>query len=482
MSIYQNNKLKFISGEPGTGKGVHIKTEIFNSPHKRFLIVQPTKELIDEFSKDILDAVIIHTGTHGSDLLTEINKQLSSTKPCVMFITDKMYYRIDLYRLMGWTIFIDDCVDFCNVISRNKSTQDNIEAVYEKMFITGDYIEIEGEGGELDHMYLTYDLCPIENISQDLQDAWKHYKQLDMYHRKGIYKESLNLKYNKVILWGDYDIAQYTDRQYNLDITYLANNFEQTLLYKANKEKFVQVHYNKTFKENNNSRIVMNYFMKDEKFGLSKSIMKNQKATIDKIEKYITDNVSNYYWTINNDEEITFSLSGKKIGCNQRGINTLMDYTSAVFMAAMNPSDVVVPHYNNLWGLDSTDLVNQWTYETLNQFVYRGIVRNYNSDEAMNVYVFDEVTAHTIQGANYNYIDLGLTKLRKEAGRPKGTLKGDKVLATRFANFKARNKNKPDFKKRFYDWRNEQEQYADQHGLEWLDQLDYYQNVLSFKP
>jgi hypothetical protein len=143
-------------------------------------------------------------------------------------------------------------------------------------------------------------------------------------------------------------------------------------------------------------------------------------------------------------------------------------------MAAMNPSDVVIPHYDAIWNIKSTDLVNEWTYETLNQFIYLGVIRDYGSTKMMNVYVYDEVTAHTITGATYNYIDIGLVSTQKKAGRPVTRDSDDKVLSRKFASWKNTNREKPNVRDLFAKWRHKQEQYADLNALDWLEQLDRY--------
>lgn len=469
-----------MSGQPGTGKGNHIKQEIKSKPG-RYMIVQPTIELITEFSRGMVNTKVLHSESFKGDLLTEINMHLSKEEDATIFITDKMFYKIDLHRLRGWKIFIDDCVDFCTVLSRNKG-QDNIEAIYEKMFITGSAIEIDGEGGTLDKMYLSFDMCPYENVSDDMQKAWEFYNQLSAYHRRGIWVDSLSTKSDKIVVWGDYDISAFADPANELDITYLANDFEQSLIYKAHQDKFRKVEYTKThWKENNNSRLVVNYFIEGNRNGLSKNIMKNKTREVDAIAKYINANVTNYYWTKNEDNEISFSLNGEKVSVVTRGINTLQGYTSCAWFAAMNPSDVTVPHYMNIWDLTSADLRNMWTYETFNQFVYRGIIRDYNSTDVMNVYVYDDVTAHTIPSATYNYIDIGLTCTEGKLGRPEGTIKyknNDKALANRFYQFKNRNKNTVDLLGAFAEWRDLQEKLELEAGQDWQEQLNrYYEQI-----
>ena len=468
MSIYQG-KLKYISGEPGTGKGNHIKAQC-QLPGRK-LVVQPTIELINEFSRGMVDTKVLHSESFNGNLLSEIHMHLMKPEDCTIFITDKMFYKIDRWRLKGWKIFIDDSLNFCSVLARNKK-DDSIEAVYNKLFITGGYIEIDGEGGELDNTYLSFDMCSRENVSEDMLDAWDYYNQLSGFHRRGILAKSLTTESDKIIVWGDYDIPAYADE---LDVTYLANEFEMSCLYRAHADKFQKVEYSKThWQEDNNKRIVMNYFLAGNEYGLSKNIMKTSDH-IPVIQDWIMKNVENYYWSKNKDDAINFALDREcQVAVVQRGINTLQDKTSCVFMAAMKPSDVVIPHYDNIWGIQSTDLVNEWTYETLNQYIYRGVIRNYSSTEIMNVYVYDEVTAHTISGAKYNYIDIGLFSTQKKAGRPVTRDSDDKVLARKFASWKNTNKGKPNVHELFAKWQHKQEQYADLNGLDWLEQLSRY--------
>lgn len=477
MSIY-NNKIKYISGEPGTGKGNHIKRECKTG---RNVIVQPTIELLNEFTRGMLNVKVLHSDSCAGELLSAINMELANENDSTIAITDKMFYRIERHRLRGWRIFIDDCLSFNNMIARNKR-DDNIESVYNKLFIVGEYIEIDGEGGELDHMYRYFDMCPRENVSDDMLPVWEMYNQLSMFHRRGILDKSLSQDFDKIIVWGDYDIPAYADE---LDMTYCANQFEHSTLYKAHGEKFQKIEYTKTHWQNdNNKRVVMNYFVPDTKSGLSKKIMKTS-TDIFTIQNWILNNVPKYYWAKNDDVEISFSIGNddehKKISVNQRGINSLMTYENCVFMAAMNPSDVVVQHYDNIWGITKADLINEWTYETLNQFIYRGVIRDYSTDTPMNVYVYDETTARTFTGAGeYRHIDLGLTDNRKLAGRSRGSTKydgEDKVLDARFRKWKNKNSTKPNVKYLFAKWRHKQEQHAEVAGLDWNKQLNRYSDL-----
>lgn len=482
------NNLKYISGECGSGKGIHMKASIRNAPMSNYLIVQPTQMLIDSFVKSMNHPNIqVRTSeTNPTDLLASINQVLASTDSTVLFITDKMFYKIDAFRLKGWVIFIDDCVSICEVRNVAKSTKDNIEEVYRRMFITGDYIEVNADvesGVGENAMYRTYELCLYENVSYDLRDAWNRYNELSCYHSYGIYERSLDSDFDQVILFGQYDLTRYMEL--DLDITYLSNNFEATLLYKFWKYYLTEVEFNKQWREDNNSRLVINYFYKNveaDKYGLSKSTMISDKNdNIKKVQEYINSTLSiPYYWTKNSDDRIKFNLNGDYVTPNQRGINSLQHYEACVLMAAMNPSATVLPHYETLWGFTVSDIKCQWEYETFNQFVYRGIIRNQSSDATMVVYCYDEATARTITGASYNHIELELTQ-RNKGGRSTKFADHDKALDVRFRSWKKSNSTKPNAKTLFYKWRNKQEQMAEERGECWLDQLDRYEKALGYR-
>jgi len=80
-------------------------------------------------------------------------------------------------------------------------------------------------------------------------------------------------------------------------------------LYRAHSDKFQKVEYSKThWQEDNNKRIVMNYFLAGNEYGLSKNIMKNSDH-IPVIQEWIMNNVENYYWSKNNDDSINFTLN-----------------------------------------------------------------------------------------------------------------------------------------------------------------------------
>lgn len=437
MSNYlSNQKLKYISGHCGSGKTEWMYNEIISNPMKNFLVVQPTKQLLSEFSnrfnfhQDV--HVVVSDAQNRFSKLPQVEMLLGAKQGRLLFITDKMFYKIPVDLLQGWTIFMDDCVDFCKLITKHKSKEDNIESVYSKMFNISKFYEIDAdENSELNSMFYEYDLAAVQGISEDMQHAYTEYATLNDYHDKGVHKCTFDRDSGKVYIFGSYNLTRYE----NLDITYLANKFEDTLLYKFFRNSFTQVHIPMR-QGSDMSRLTINYFDNCSN-GLSIAKMQNQ-SLVNPIIEHIQSLDMEYFWTKNSS--INLSLDGTFVTPNQRGVNSLQEYNNCVFLAAMNAPNDAIQYYNAIWGFSADDIKRQWELETLYQFVMRGSIRNPNSTETMQVYVYDKSCLELFVGCNTNLIDIDIGLASKATGRPVAIPEYyDKKLHATFTKFKKRN-------------------------------------------
>ena len=109
MSIYK--KLYYVSLQCGGGKTRMIINFIKNDLAKHFIVVVPSKQLQQQYCDSLGFGLIMNHETH-ENLLESINKELIEKNQTVIFITDKMFYRLQPQLLKSWSVFMDDCVDY----------------------------------------------------------------------------------------------------------------------------------------------------------------------------------------------------------------------------------------------------------------------------------------------------------------------------------------------------------------------------------
>ncbi len=424
-NIYHQNFLKFISTKCGSGKGLHMQKEInegISTGHQiHHIIVQSTKVLLEQFYKyleHLYPEMIVSEDDFSSNLLASINTALACTEPKVLMITDKMFYRIDPNRLMGWRVWIDDCTKSFDLMIRgiSKSDRDGIINIYNKMFITGtEYLKISGiENDPVNKKYKSALINDEIKLSADVELLQEQYRKLKFFHHIAVLEDSLNGKADQLVIAGWYDLTRYVDA--GINITYLANDFENSLLYKRWSHLFSEVKLPLDYEKinANDSRIDVKYFFdttKNDK-GLSKEQLKKNCANIEKVQKWISDNVpaDSYYWTTN--DKSTFRLPGARVPVVTRGLNGYTGYNTCVFMVACNAHPQAEEYLNDLFDLTREDALKEFETEQFYQFVYRTCVRNYESTERVTVYVYDDGIANSIPSGSVSKIDIGLNSLK----------------------------------------------------------------------
>ncbi|EIZ2434375.1 hypothetical protein CWR40_004470 [Cronobacter sakazakii] len=111
----------------------------------------------------------------------------------------------------------------------------------------------------------------------------------------------------------------------------------------------------------------------------------------------------------------------------------------------MRPSETEAKQCELFFKIDGEAIHVAREYESLHQFVLRGISRNFDSAETQIVYVFDEWQARSLTD-NIEYIDLGIDDDEQgQRGRPQGSMNKEKrftlddTKATRFRRWKDNN-------------------------------------------
>ena len=112
----------------------------------------------------------------------------------------------------------------------------------------------------------------------------------------------------------------------------------------------------------------------------------------------------------------------------------------------MRPSETEAKQCELFFKIDGEAIHIAREYESLHQFVLRGISRNFNSTEPQIVYVFDECQARSLTD-NIEHIDLGIDDQEQgQSGRPQGSLNREKRFTlddTKAARFRRWKNNNP---------------------------------------
>ncbi|MEY0934113.1 type III restriction endonuclease subunit R [Providencia rettgeri] len=430
------NKLKYVSAPCGAGKTHYICNQINNSNDK-FLIVQCTQELIRDTAKKINDCkyIITESISNGNSVIDNVIDFMNNPISRTLIITDKTFFKIPIELLSGWTIYLDDVTNFHEFKLINEGDDSIKRLIKDKLICNIKELDDNGE-------YITADskLKSQGDIVSLISQEFSMMKNNHIFIMNNSY--CLDSEKIQLSITGLKDLKRY----FELDITFFSANFEKTLIYKAYKDNFDETKINDLMARNTplKDRIKVYYF--SEKIQLSKTWKQNHPEKLKKIYNYLNDKLKDeeFYWTKNRlDNQKLFN--GTKISPDPRGLNQYSKIKTCVWLACMRPSDVEAAQCKLFFKLSMAEIHHAREYESLHQFVLRGISRDYNSSEIQTVYVFDKFQANYLTD-NIEYIDLGLDDDEcLPRGRPKGSTNKEKrftlcnTKATRFNRWKANN-------------------------------------------
>lgn len=402
MTIYLNKKIKYISADCGAGK-THALIQQIKRTDDRYIVVQGTLQLVEQTHKDlgtISRAITSRSCTESVE--NDLTTFLLNPTHRVLIITDKAFMRItDLSLLRQWKIYLDDVVNFhtFNVINSDKKFE-----VEHQLFRDFD---------ELSDQYLT--AKSVTEFNDDLVQAmstkfgfiqdYDHFVMNSNFFTK-IGKVSNQDVYSNeckqltILAW--VDIAKYS----NLDITFMANKFEESLIYKGNSNLFEEVKLTgmleRTVPVSDRLKV---YYFSEERF--TRTYRDKNPDALAKVAEWINSNLnaSEYFYTTNSDSKGI--LNGKYIDPVSRGMNTFQNYTKCVWLASMKPSPVETKQLELMFTLTRDEVVQARERENLYQFINRSNLRDYASTNMIEVYVFDKEQAQSLS-TNIEYIDIGL--------------------------------------------------------------------------
>lgn len=430
------SKLKYVSAPCGSGKTTAVCNIINNSTEKHIL-VQNTQELIKLTANKIPDCKYIITESVSKDesVIDAVIDFLTTPYKSTLIITDKTFFKIPFELLSDWNVYIDDVTNFHSFQNINEGSADIKNVIRNSLIHKVQSLDDR-------NMYIAAERNPevqgdvVKNILNQLSVL----NENDLFIMNNEYFTDTGKVQLNITAWKD--LNKYKE----LPITFLGANFENSLIYKGNKELFESTELEglRTRTTELKDRLKVFYFSKNIK--LSKTWKANNPDKVQKIYDYLNEEMKDqeFYWTNNNSD--TQSLQGgTKISPDARGFDNYSEYTKCVWLACMRPSEAEAKHCELFFKINGEDIHLAREYEGLHQFALRGISRDFDSTKTQTVYVFDEWQARSLTD-NIEYIDLGIDDDEKGLrGRPQGSMNKEKrftldsTKARRFLRWKDNN-------------------------------------------
>lgn len=404
-AITTHEFLKFISGDCGSGKTTAvlkiISDELEKEADKLFMVVQATKILIDQTAQTmqtvygITGTAIYSNGLPDDNVMNRVTDFIMNPTSKVLFITDKTFWNLSPSLLKKFVIFVDD------VISASDFAMVNDISQYSKNSVKNDiFNELAVFDGNNEYVTST-----AKDTKGDIVDAVRKKfsitEQNDFFFmNKSWFNDS---EVEQIRIFAYKDLSKYV----GLDIIFMSNDFENSLIYLSNKELFKKIEWdlrarNVPYQE----RLTVKYFSKAK---LTKTWKDNNQSKIKTVYNYLNSelNGNEFFWTNNKSDGDTLSLVGDYISPNSRGLNKYQNYNTCVWLACMQPNPGERKCYEYVFGISREQILQAREFETLHQFIMRGCIRKYDSSDIQTVYVFDEEQALSLV-SNPVYVDLGL--------------------------------------------------------------------------
>ncbi|HGG2706728.1 TPA: type III restriction endonuclease subunit R [Escherichia coli] len=427
---------KYVSAGCGSGKTTAI-CNIINDSTEKYILVQNTQELIKQTEKQLKACKSIITDAVPKDesVISSVIDFLLSGSNKTLIITDKTFFKIPPELLSNWNIYIDDVTNFHSFQNINEGSAD-IKNVIRNVIIH------KVQSLDDRNMYIAAEKKPevqgdiVKNILNQLSVL----NEYDLFIMNNEYFTDAEKEQLNITAWKD--LNKYKD----VSITFLGANFENSLIYKGNKELFESIELEGllTRKTELKNRLKVYYFSKNHK--LSRTWKTNNPDKVQRIYSFIDEKLEgqDFYWTKNKSDSQSLK-NGTEISPDARGFNQYQHLMTCVWLACMRPSETEAKQCELFFGIDGEAIHVAREYESLHQFVLRGISRNFDSTEIQTVYVFDEWQARSLTD-NIEYIDIGIDDdEQRQRGRPQGSKNKQKRFtlddkhAKRFRRWKDRN-------------------------------------------
>jgi len=368
---------------------------------ERFIIVQSTKQLIEQTALNLSDISCTITSDYSNNVSNEVVEFLKKPKQRILILSEKAFLTIlDITLLENWHIILDDVVEFHTYRQINTEKKYMVEH------------ELFTDFEDISSHYVT--AKPITDFDDDLVRAgaseFSFLKQNDHFIMNSSFFEKsgkigdhdvYNNKCNQLTTTAWVNIEKYK----NLNITFMANRFTNTLIYRANPSLFEETTLPGLRKRTVpvNDRLKVYYFSKQR---FTRALRSKNPDALQKAVAWINQNVKKKYFYTTNTSTGKI-LNGDYIKPVSRGMNTYQDYTTCVWLASMKPSPVESKQLELMFGLSREQIIQARELENIYQFVNRSNLRDYSSEQVIEVYVFDEEQARSLS-TNIQYIDVGI--------------------------------------------------------------------------
>ncbi|HBQ6765823.1 DEAD/DEAH box helicase family protein [Klebsiella pneumoniae] len=407
------NKFKYVSAECGSGKTTAI-CNIINNSTEKYIVVQNTQELIKQTAKQInnCEYIITDTVTKDESVISSVIDFLSSGSNKTLLITDKTFFKIPRELLSNWNVYIDDVTNFHSFQSINDGSTE-IKSVIRNSLIH------RVQSLDEQNMYIAAERNPEVqgDVLRNILNQLPVLNENDIFIMNNEYFTDPEKVQLNITAWKD--LNKYKD----VSITFLGANFENSLIYKGNKELFESTELEglQTRETELKDRLKVYYFSK--KFKLSRTWKTNNPDKVQKIYDFLDARLDgkDFYWTKNKSDSQNLK-NGTEISPDARGFNKYQHLITCVWLACMRPSETEAKQCELFFRIDGEAIHVAREYESLHQFVLRGISRNFDSTKTQSVYVFDEWQARSLTD-NIEYIDLGIDDGEQgQRGRPQGSM------------------------------------------------------------
>lgn len=432
------NKFKYVSAECGSGK-TRAVCKIINESEstEKYILVQNTQELIKQTANQLNNCEYIITDSVPKDesVISSAIEFLTSGSNKTLLITDKTFFKIPRELLSNWSVYIDDVTNFHSFQNINEGSPE-IKNIIRNVLIH------KVQSLDDRNMYIAAERNPevqgdvVKNILNQLSVL----NDNDRFIMNNEYFTDVEKEQLNITAWKD--LNEYKD----ISITFLGANFENSLIYKGNKDLFESTELKGllTRKTELKDRLKVYYFSKKHK--LSKTWKTNNPDKVQKIYSFIDEELEgqDFYWTKNKSDSQSLK-NGTEISPDARGFNKYQHLMTCVWLACLRPSETEAKQSELFFEIDGEAIHVAREYESLHQFVLRGISRSFDSTETQTVYVFDEWQASYLTD-NIEYIDLGIDDDEQgQRGRPQGSMNKEKrftladTKAKRFRRWKGSN-------------------------------------------
>ncbi|WP_139724529.1 type III restriction endonuclease subunit R [Aeromonas dhakensis] len=401
--------LKYIMIPCGGGKTFWMCTLVSSDRSKKTIIVHNTIALITETQKQLMqmgcNSTAI-TSANDPNVMDQVMNFHQNPSTDVLIITDKTFWRLSTSVLKEYRIFLDDVTAVSDFNTHNDNGKEVKNFIIIKLF--SERTDVKGNAS-----YIT---AVKQDVQGDFEKSIKEQFSITDFNDKFVFNKEWFDDPEKVQL----SVLAYKDlnKYKNLDITFMANDFENTMVYLAYPDLFTEVKIDARKRTVQlKDRLVVKYFSKNKE--LTKTWKDSNQDKLKKVYDHLNIelNGKSYYWT-KNKSDTNYSLTGTFISPDSRGLNSYQHMNTCVWLACMKPSEVERVCLEDVLGITRDQITQARELEVLHQFVLRGVSRDFNSTEIQTVYVFDEVQAYSLSD-NPQYVDLGLDDVeKKKKGAP----------------------------------------------------------------